>query len=176
MPAVANEYKANDREVNSAGNVEQTARLKLMDTHQKYYDGLHARFLKPDPTTGQDDNIIINLCGRAVDKTAEFIGTPKRILIPALKEVVSPAEKNPVQDKLDAWWKDYRAMTSEIVQSGLICGHNFMKLYFDENNYAAMTLLDPRYISVFWDVLNPRKVVFYRVQWKIKDVQYRQDI
>lgn len=176
MPAINAEYKPNDKNVNQIGNTEREARKKEIDRYWKYYDGDHPLWLKPDPKTGQDENLVINLCERSIDKMTEFVGIPKKITIPSLTKTVSDSTLNPIQDELDTMWSEYRYMTPEILQSGLLGGHSFLKLYIDDDGQAAMTLLDPRTVSVFWDATRPKRVVFYRMQWKSGDKNYRQDI
>lgn len=176
MPPINAEYKPNDKNVNQIGNTERETRMKEIDRYWKYYDGDHPRWLKPDPKTGQDENLVINLCERSIDKMTEFVGIPKKIMVPALKNKVSDSAANPIQDELDSMWQEYRYMTPEILQSGLLGGHSFLKLYIEDDGQAAMTLLDPRSVSVFWDATRPKRVLFYRMQWKSGEKNYRQDI
>src|SRR6185369_17603799 len=77
MPGVTiTQYNPNDKGVNGAGDKERVARQKYIALRWRYYDGDHDKPLKVR-VGEKDGNILLNLCGRSVDKTVEFIGVPK---------------------------------------------------------------------------------------------------
>lgn len=183
MPGILRGYDPNNKDVNSAADKERRDRMKLIDAYWRYYDGDHAMPLKVLP--GQrNDNIILNLCGRAIDKTIEFIGLPTRFEVPGgVNNEPNPAAQGELvelrttdQDTIDAAWKKWRKDLPDIIQSGLIAGHTFIKLHLDSEGKACMSLLDPRCVSVFWDITNPREILFYRQEWKMGKDHRRQDI
>lgn len=163
MPGIMPVYDANDKDVNDLVSKEMKSRQKTIKQAWQYYDGDQAKQLKGE------EALIINLCERAVDKTVEFIGIPEKILLPG-------ADNVPAQAALNAQWDQYKTLTPEILQSGLIAGHNFLKLYIDPDGKAAMTLLDPSYMAVCWHTTNVRQPLFYRMVWKQGEMVYMQDV
>ncbi len=168
-------YSPNNKKVNDAGKDELTERALKIALFRKYYDGDQHRWLKADPGALRDDNIILNLCGRATDKMAEFIGTPTKIEVPGKAAAADAQSANPAQEDVDAIWDEHQSDVPEIILSGLITGHSFVKLHIEDDE-PCMTLLDPMFTQVFWNETNPRKVLFYRMTWKSGDVNYMQDI
>lgn len=185
MPGIPATYNPNDKAINAAGDTERTARLKYLDDRWKYYDGDQFLWLKKDPGATRDDNITLNLCGRSVDKTVEFIGKPEDFSVAGTENVDERVESRglnsevvamPAQQALDALYEQYECEVTEIIQDNLIAGHSFLKLHLDADGQPAMTLLDARYVTVFWDQMNYKRVLFYRLQWAHGDISYRQDI
>lgn len=174
-------YDPNNKKVNDIGKKELDDRAKVIALYRKYYDGDQHRWLLPAPGETRDDNIILNLCGRAVDKMSEFIGVPKSIEVPGkAKSKKGDADTEddkvaPAQEDVDAIWDEHKGDVPEIILSGLLAGHNFVKLHIDDDE-AQMTLLDPMFTQVFWNDRNPRQIMFYRMTWKSGDVNYMQDI
>lgn len=182
MPGIQATYNPKDRAINEAGDQERQQRKAYIDLRWRYYDGDHHRWLKVNPTE-KDDNIIINLCQRAVDKLVEFVGIPEALELPggADNVLAAPgeglvAQVTPQQAALNTLWGAHQYDVPEIIESGLVAGHTFLKLYRDMDGQAAATLLDPRHVTVFWDVLNVRQVLFFRLQWERSGNGYRQDI
>lgn len=163
-------YDVNNRAWNDAGAKEQNERGAYINTRWAYYDGNHHRWLRVAKGE-KDDNVIINLCGRSVDKTAEFIGCPEKVYVDD-----DPDTQSTANTWLAQAWEEYEYEFSDLVLSGLISGHSFVKLYFDTTGKGAMIALDPTYCVVFWDGMNTKVPLFYRLQWKSGDTVYRQDI
>lgn len=175
-------YSANNKKVNALGKDELTARAQKIQLYREYYDGDQYRWFKPDPGALRDDSIVLNLCGRAVDKMSEFIGSPTKIEVPgkadAKTAVMTENGKpitDPAQEDVDAIWDEHQADVPEIILSGLLSGHNFIKLHIEDDE-ACMTLLDPLTTQAFWNETNPKKVLFYRLMWKSGDTNFMQDI
>lgn len=182
MPGIQATYDPNSRAINEVGDQERQQRKAYIDLRWRYYDGDHHHWLKVNPGE-RDDNITINLCQRAVDKVVEFVGIPQTIELPGGTDNVPgapgaglTAQTTPEQAALDALWQAHQYDVPELVESGLVSGHTFLKLYRDVEGRAAMTLLDPRHVTVFWDATNARQVLFFRLQWLTGDAGYRQDI
>lgn len=173
MPGIIAEYNPNNRDVNELGSAENQQRQKMIEAFWKYYDGDHHRWLKTEPGE-RDDNIVINLSGRAVDKMGEFIGIPKAIQL--AQDAAADGTPDPMQEQLKTWWNGYRRDFPEVVQSGLIGGHIFQKLYLKSDGKVAFTQLDPKYVTVFWDTLNVKQTLFYRMEWMQGNKRWRQDI
>lgn len=174
MPGIVlDTYDVNNRTWNDLTAKEQVARASYINTRWAYYDGDHHKWLA-SPKGAKDDNLTINLCGRSVDKTVEFIGKPECFRADGYDESENAVTAN--QDALDMLYEQYDDVIPEIVLSGLIAGHSFIKLFYDATGKAAMTALDPTYCVVFWDAMNTRIPLFYRLQWKQGDTNYRQDI
>lgn len=186
MPAIPAGYNPNDKTANKLGDDERVARQKYISDRWNYYDGNQFKWLKKDPGAMRDDNITVNLCGRSVDKAVEFIGTPDEFKVegaeadhPASAEVANldgDARDLKLKEALDITWEEYQQDIPEIIQSNFISGHSFVKLYFDSGNQPSMILLDPQMMCVYWNQMNARQLLFYRMQWKRGDDVYMQDI
>lgn len=185
MPAIPPIYNPNDKAINKQGDDERVARQKYISERWSYYDGNQFKWLKKDAGWSRDDNITINLCGRSVDKAVEFIGTPDEFEVEGAKTAQPAAEVAnldgdartlALKEALEITWEEYQQDCPEIIQSNLISGHTFVKLYFDSGNQPSMTLLDPQYMMVFWNHMNARQLLFYRMQWQRGDDTYMQDI
>lgn len=172
MPGITiRKYDPNNKDVNALGDKERVTRQRYIAERWRYYDGNHDKPLKVRPGE-KDDNILFNLCGRAVDKTVEFLGVPDKFEVGDVTE----SESSTAEDALNGAYKASEPELPEIIQSGAIAGHTYIKLYYDDTDSAGMTLLDPQYVTVYWDAMNVKRVMFYRLQWKQGDVSYMQDI
>lgn len=180
MPAILPFYNVNDKEVNDLGMKENQARQKDIAARWAYYDGDHVKPLKVRAGS-KDDNVILNLCGRAIDKTTEFIGVPLRFEIPGDTEVEPGAggqlqeQTAPDQIALDALWNRCKDWTEEVLTSGQISGHVFLRIHENEDAEWTYSLLDPRTMTVFWNAGIMRTVLFYRMEWQIGSQAFRQD-
>lgn len=176
MPGILiGSYNPNNKKINDIGKAELDARAKMIEQYRKYYNGEQHRWLKPSPGETRDNSIILNLCGRAVDKMTEFIGTPKAIEIPGKAKPGEAKKVAPAQDDVDAIWDEHKGDVPEIILSGLRAGHSFIKLHIEDGK-ADMTLLDPMFTQVFWNQIYPAKILFYRMMWQIGDAQFMQDV
>lgn len=180
MPAILPFYDVNNKDVNDLGMKENQARQKEIGKRWKYYDGDHAKPLKVRPDA-KDDNVILNLCGRTVDKTTEFIGVPTRFEIEGGAELEPGAsgaleeQTSPEQQTLDELWQRVREWTSEVLTSGQISGHNFTRIHQNEDEEWTYSLLDPRTMTVFWNAGILRSTLFYRMEWSVGKQMFRQD-
>lgn len=176
MPGITiDKYNPNDKEVNKIGDDERVQRQKYIAERWRYYDGNHDKPLKVK-VGKRDNNILLNLCGRAVDQTVEFVGVPDDIE-PEGEDIAHDGEtETPLEAELDGLYKSTKQDLPEMIESGLIAGHSFIKLHLDIDSHAAMTLLDPQYVTVYWDAMNVKQMLFYRLQWKTGTKAYMQDI
>lgn len=183
MPGVfARYYPATDpkaRELDSMDQNERATRKAMIDAYWRYYVGDHKKPLKVERDQ-PDDNVIINLCGQAVDKAVAFM-SPKAPKIQVEGEDSNDDKTTPEQQALDDFWEanDLGAFVTDLGLSGFISGHPFVRLMpADENDeQPTVALLDARHVSVFWDISNIRRVLWYRLEWQMpnEDVR-RQDI
>lgn len=168
MPQITSlSYDPNDKMINELAADERHERCEMIDHYWMYYEGHHPRPLKV--SEGQpDDNIILNLCGKVVDKTAEFLlKDMPEITIP---DVDSDSE---TQQTLLAWldFNDFEEFLADMAQSGFIAGHTFARLYMDGDE-VRFALLDPRHVVAFWLRGMVKKAAWYSLQWDDR----RQDI
>jgi hypothetical protein len=193
MPGIAPEYKPNDRSIKELGNKERQRRAKVIETAWKYYrHGYVRKPLKIKPGD-VDDNVILNHCAHAIDKSVSFfVPEPPRFVLPrgvnrepgidGRLESVFSVEQEAIHAFLEHNEFDHQIV--DIALSGFISGHNFLRLYLPENgdtvtadNPPTLALIDPRHVNVFWDTSNIRRTLFYRLTWKISNSEYRiQDI
>lgn len=180
MPAILPFYDVNDKDVNDLGTKENQERQEHIARRWAYYDGDHLKPLKV-PAGKRDDNVILNLCGRAIDKTTEFIGAPTRFEIDGGAEIEPGvngqlAEQTaPDQLTLDSIWKRCKEWTPEVLTSGQISGHVFTRIHENEDAEWTYSLLDPRTMTVFWNAGIMRTPLFYRMEWTIGKQAFRQD-
>lgn len=184
MPGINPKYDVNDKAVNEAGDNERVDRAAMINSAWAYYAGRHVKPLKIE-NGKRDDNVIMNLCGRALDKSVEFLGVPRSIEVPGgvQREPVSGQlveQRSPDQEQLDFFWQENEIDTfvPDLALSGAISGHSFVRLFvIDEDMDAPMAaLIDPRMMTVFWDASNVKRMLFYRLQWMLGDETRRQDI
>ena len=189
MPAIPAIYDPNSQAINEIADEERKARNQEIDLHWRYYNGDHKQPLTVD---GHDYNIILNLFDTAIDKFVEFIGTPDISLEGGRDNVILEdgtvaTQKTPEQELLEALAKqsEIEELLADTLTSGAVTGHNYWRIVLDEDEYGIATpssnnlpylmLLDSRYVSVFWDQMT-RKRLYYRLEWEIGEVGYRQDI
>ncbi len=191
MPGIPAVYEPNNKDINVLAEKESQARIKKIDDGWRYYDGDHHQPLIVK-AGAFNDNIITNLVGRAVDRTTEFAGVPKLTIAGGVDNVVSDGEinveKSPDQEMLDALVKesDFKELLAETFDSGAVAGHNFWKIIVDKDeegndevsadNLPYLMSLDSRFMTVFWDMVNPKRLLYYRMSWGLGDLQFRQDI
>ncbi len=180
MPAILPFYDVNDKDVNELGMKENQARQKDIKSRWAYYDGDHPKPLKVPPGK-RDDNVILNLCQRTIDKTTEFIGVPNRFEVEGGAELEPGAggqleeQTSPEQQALDELWKRTREWTGEVLTSGQIAGHVFTRIHQNEDGEWTYSLLDPRTMTLFWNAGIVRNTLFYRMEWSIGKQMFRQD-
>jgi hypothetical protein len=183
MPQIEGRYELGTHRASwndNAGETERLERERTINRLLDYYMGDHDPVLKTRPGE-RDDNIIVNITGQAVDDTLDFVGTPTRFEMPGEDSTVVQGDDlvtvaSDVQTALDTLYEAHRGVVRDIVMSLLVAGHAYVKTYVDENG-PQFDAIDPRFVTVFTDIADPRKVVFYRQQWKVSDTDtLRQDI
>ena len=185
MPAIPVTYRPQDRAINELGDQERSQRQTTIDRAWAYRDGNFAPPLRVEP--GQrDDNILLNLCGQMIDDKVSFIGVPDRIEIPGGVDRVRSdsgelqAAISPVQALVNRFWavNDLSTFVPDVLESGMVSGHAFMRLHHDAAlpDTPLVSLLDPRWVTVFWDASSPRRTLFYRLDWQQGNRAMRQDI
>lgn len=178
MPGILPFYDVNDRQLNDDSAAEFNARGKLLDHYWRYYHGMHHEPLKV--RSGEfNDNIIINLCGRSVDKLSEFIGIPTRLDLPGDEpqqqagQVTESAPQQALNDAFQAQMSD----VPQIFTAGMVTGHNWLKInQEDDGTTWRLDLLDGRNIIAFWDKTNIRRKLFYRMEWDMGREKRRVDM
>lgn len=180
MPGAARYVPATDvvgsQKLDEIADKERQQRKQLIDRYWRYYDGDHHRPLTVAP--GEfDDNVIINLCGQAIDKSVSFF-VPQAPKLTMPGETPGPSDDSPQQQRLDAFWQhnDLEAFVIDLALAGFISGHPFVKLLMGDE-MPEVALLDSRHVTIFWDVTNVKRVLWYRLEWQItSDEIHRQDI
>ena len=192
MPGVkATGYKAattpEARKLDEIADKEQQDRAGQIDRAWRYYLGDHDKPLKV-ASGRRDDNVIINVCGQAVDKEVSFFAPKEPVItIPGAVQVgidrktgQRVQEQSAEQAQLEAFWDEnrLRGFVVEGAQSGFLAGHNFAKLLEprEPGDTPRVALLDPRHVTVMWDAADIHRALWYRVQWGEGDDQRRQDI
>lgn len=187
MPAVEAKYqKPVESSMGDPASQEFRARKDEIDLYWKYYDGDQKLPLKIKK--GQDENIILNHCGEAIDDLVDFFGDePPTIQLPGGFDRQKQADGTLVETRsdeqvmLDEFWddNDIEEFIINLGLSGFVSGHNYVRqLVFDDGaeRYVRNALIDPRTIQVFWSENNYNAPLWYRLSWNNGDEARRQDI
>lgn len=179
MPAVERKYDPNDRtwakQTDEAIDKERRERAAAIAKRREWYLGRH-----PDPLVVEpgklNDNIKYNLAGRAVNKALEFMGEPEKLdLTPDDDETDDSPQQRAVDDLYELEFMD---QFSDLALEGALTGHNFVKLYVDDQGLFRASVLDPSIMTVCWERGRGFRVkpLWYRAQWREGDWHYRQDV
>jgi len=158
MPGIIfnGEYNPHSFDEFTAGDEERRIRHALLNLYWQYYEGDQKRFL--DVKTGSyDDNVIYNLCGQAVERSVHFLFPEP----PTLKY-----SKKVDQKKVETLWKEefMPSFLTDIAISGLVSGHVFLRIDNSDENPSFINI-DPRVMTVFWDVRRADTALWYRMTW-----------
>ncbi len=190
MPKLAQAvYQPSDpkwwRATAEAGDNERLEREREIDAAWRYYKGEQPMPLKRRPGD-PDVNVILDLCGQAVDAMVAFLGAPELEVegggqgqpdaLGIVKKTTPPQQK-----LLDDIWQanELELGIVDLLLSGSLAGHTFLKLLPPDAVAAAdalprAVLIDPRYMVVFH--MDARTPLFYRMKWKDGDDTRTQDI
>jgi hypothetical protein len=173
MPAVLAKYDPNDKDINALADKERLERQRLIEDNWRWYDGDHPDTLKVE-SGEKNDNLKFNLTGRSADKGVEFIQVPKRYELPGNPDFDTVSAD---QEALNELYSLYQDQFDEQVLDGWVGGHVFWKLFFD-GDMPAMALIDPRYLTVFWEQNrgSRARALWYRMRWTVGEKEYMQDI
>lgn len=172
-------------DIGKAGDDERVQRKAMIDRNWQYYHGDHPLPLKIRHNE-PDFNVILSLVEQAVDSMVSFLGVPALEVVGAVErkpdtEGVLTVTKSPAQEALELLWdEDHNDLTFfilDLLLSGAIAGHNFLKLIEPRmtGEPGSVELIDPRYMTVYW--LNHRTPLFYRMKWVVDEDETRvQDI
>jgi hypothetical protein len=185
MPAIPAIYNPDNQAINQLADDERTRRNGLIDAYWRYYEGRHRRWLRQRPGD-PDFNITLNLCGQAINKLVDFVAptAPTLTLRGGIQRTVAPdgslvEQRSPEQQALDRFWdvSDLDVDFTDVLISGFVTGHTFLRLIIREDNNVEVRLLDPRHVTVFWNVANVRQRLWYRLYWmQATNEERRQDI
>lgn len=184
MPAVPARYtpptdSRDSRAFDERVSEERKARKTLIDLYWRYYEGEHHKPLTVAPGK-RDDNVIINLCAQAIDKGVAFFAPDKpTLLFPG--ETPQPGDETPAQQALEAFWEhaDLEAFVTDVALAGFVSGHSFCKLLHSERDGGppGVAVLDTRHVTAMWDMMNPQRALWYRLEWELdSETTRRQDI
>jgi phage terminase large subunit-like protein len=191
MPGVFPVYQPDNKAANEAGDAERKERLAQLDRNWLYYNQGYVDLPLKVRAGKVNDNVIINLNAQAVDQEVAFFAPkPPEFIVPDGQTRAPDATGklavtlSPEQEAVKAFLKDndFDEQIVDIALSGFITGHSFVRLYEPDNgdaitpdNPPRMTLLDPRLVSVFWDISDIRRVLWYRLTWEMKDGNGKSD-
>jgi len=188
MPETQGRYTPPTFEDNDA-NREYLARKQRIEHYREYYEGEHRPPLKTD-------NVILNLCGQAVNDMTSFIASePPLVRLNGGFDRVKNAQgvleevRSPEQIQLDLFWQqnNLAEWLIDVLLSGQVAGHTFVRLIVDDglqweevasgvNASVRVELLDPLFTQAFWRPSNRKEVLWYRLSWKEEKEERRQDV
>ena len=183
MPPILARYKPENREDFELYKTELDERNTVISKAWRYYEGKHDRQFRPD-ARGVDFNVIVNITAQAIDKMVSFFtpDTP-RIVVKGGEDRLgdlTTTTKSASQLLVDALWEanELDTFIQDLAQSGFISGHSFIKIIDrGEGTFPELNLLDTRNVTIFWNINNPKQVLYYRLTWRVSpDTSIIQDI
>lgn len=143
---------------------EHKRRQELFGLYWDYYRGKHKRPLKARPDQA-NDNVIVNYCRRAVDKSNAFLFGSQAA--PRFEVGDEAAE-----EYLKAAWggtdEEQAMLLQEIGLNGGVCGTAFVRLYEPEQRggLPRIAALNPSLMEVVTNADDIDDVVSYRIVWR----------
>ena len=169
MPA-AMHYDPDNRDYRSAATRELHDRQRHRERNWRYYDGLHRQPLKIGEDS-VDDNVVINLCRQAVDRTVSF-------LVPEMPhlELTEPDETESERWLRLAWAMNGGAtLLANMAVNGALDGHVFARIV-PEDPWPRIVALSGANIITFWDADDFQRVLWYELRWRAGRQHFRQDV
>lgn len=160
MPGITPIYDPNDKNHKALYESELAARKETIDRAWRYYEGKHDRNLAVGPKF-EDYNVVINVSGQAIDKMVWFFSPDTPKIFVDNDDRLNAA----INDLLDA--NDFSVAVRDIVQAGFVAGHTFIRLLPQEGQFAEMSLIDARNVTVFWNASHHKQLLYYRLTWSI---------
>lgn len=166
MPAI-NQVNLEDLEqLERAAQDEVSERSASVQAAWDYYDRHMKRPLKV--RSGQpDDNIMLGMTAKMVNQAVGLLfGQEPQFTVDDL-----------ASDGLRRLWSANRKMLflQNLGIAGALTGHNFVKLMPNEPT-PRLVRLQTEQVSVFWLADDIERVLAYKIQWRDKDTDRRQDI
>jgi len=161
---------------------EQRRRVERYQLLWKYYRGEHRKALRAktnrDGTT-IDDNVVINLSRRVVNKSTSFLfGQP-------LQWELREGEQTPEEDVLDQIWRNLswrQSFLQELAIGGGVCGTFFMQILppVDGQSLPRLIDVDPAIIFPRWNPSDIDDMWAYEMRWKegasvLRTIHSKQD-
>ena len=174
MPQILARYAPENREDFELYKTELDDRNKVMSKAWRYYEGDHDKFFTPDGR-GVDFNVTVNITSQAVDKMVAFFApeTPRIVVQDGEDRVglLTEVSKSGTQLLIDAIWEtnDKDEFIQDLAQSGFISGHSFVKITNPSQGLPKFNIIDPRNVTIFWNINNAKQVLYYRLTWKVSD-------
>lgn len=164
----ATQYNPEDKHIREAADEEFRVRRALRDRNWRYYSGDHKKPLKLSGAF--DDNVRINLCRQAVDRTIAF-------MVPAFPMLQLHAIDDTDDERFlrRAWQqRDGAVLLKSMALNGALDGHVFVKLVHEDA--PRMVVLDGTKIIKFVDAGDAARTLWYELRWKEGHAEWRQDI
>ncbi len=182
MPKILARYAPENREDFELYKSELTDRDEVISKAWRYYEGDHDKFFVPD-SRGVDFNVTVNITSQAIDKMVSFFApeTP-RIVVQGGEDrlgSLTTVTKSASQLLVDTLWEenDEDEFIQDLAQSGFISGHSFVKVTNPNDGLPKFNILDPRNVTIFWNINNQKQILYYRLTWKVStDTSIIQDI
>lgn len=150
----------NYKETEAAFTAEIKQRSDDLSRVFDYYNGN-----MPDPLKVEkdafNDNVILPKIGQAADKLVSFL----------LGEGVQFSTDQEDTSDIDALWQANREslLLHNLALSGTLGGHVFTRIEPRENDFPRIVNLNPQNSSVFWDVSDIGRVLWYRLQFQVSE-------
>lgn len=132
----------------------------------KYYKGEHKKHLKVRMTPagpGPDDNVVVNLSRRVVNKGVNFLFGE-----PLTWELVEGATTDAEKHLADVWrsneWK--MAFLSEVAINGGVTGDAYVQIQPRENDLPRLINLNPSIVFPYWNPDDIDEIWAYELRWR----------
>lgn len=173
MPA-ATSYTPDDRALRTKADDEFKARIEMINRNAKYYRGEHDKHLKVQD--GVDDNVILNLCGQAVDRSISFAIQDFPSFSLDSDDNQSDIEKE-LRTILDQGG-DAAVLLKDMMLNGAVAGQCFVRIVqpMNDNDMVRIVPMNGERVIKFWDASDVDTVLWYEVRWNEGKMERRQDI
>lgn len=179
MPAAIKYIPPTDTERSSfsvAVQSERNTRSRIYDRAYKYYMGDHDEQLTTDE--GQvDDNTSLNIIRLAADRTVSF-------LFQKLPRFVTDPQR-PEKSEAELWFEKTLqankglATLHKLAIQGFLAGHTYLRVKPVPANrvglkeqYPSIEVLPPLSVTVFWNIDEPRDVLWYEYRYVVANNVY----
>jgi hypothetical protein len=169
MPG-AIKYDPDDKELRGVSDKERKERTTLSDVNWAYYEGRQKRHLKDEK-----DNVIINICKQAVDRTVSFLVAESPHI--EISGDAGTADQDIEKDVADVWRGSGGAILLwEMAIYGALNGHVFGRVVEREDQTPSIVTLNPANMLVYWNADDKDEVLWYEIMWMMGQKQFRQDV
>jgi len=159
------------RPLEEAYAAEYNDRQARFAKHWNYYDGKMPEPLRVEQD-GYNDNVLLAKTDQVADKLVSFLLGDGLAF-----DVAGDGERQAIDDSLAQLWTANREkrLQHNIALSGVLSGHCWVRVEQREGQWPRIVNLDPQHCTVFWDLEDVDRVLWYRLQYQLGEAGKRID-